>query len=194
MVHALTEYFLQHRDVVLPGLGQLKAVPKAARYNAGQQLMLPPQVTFQWIPAEDQSIDSPQPLMAYLSRKNHWTEEESFDAAKAFEQEVRAIIEHDGEWRWPGLGKLIPLNNQSIGFVPEPSFQQVFIPLTAVRALHTGRSHQMLVGDKATSTQHMQDTLTEEKLALQGGRWYIAALILGILALILIAIKTAGLV
>jgi hypothetical protein len=191
MVNAITQFFIQHRDVVLPGIGQLKAIHNPARYDAAQQMMFPPGHSFQWIPADEGSNGSLQTLMAYLSRKNQWTEEESFEAMNGFCRSVQESISTSGEWFWPGLGKLVSLNKESIGFVPETLFQQYHSPLVAERAIHSGRSHQMLVGDKETSTAEMQEVLTEEDVVTEG-KWWVPALIVGVITLFLILARLSG--
>ena len=191
MVQAITEFFLDNHEIVLPGIGQLKAVQHPARYDAGQQLMLPPIMSFQWKPAEDEDIDSPQALMAFLSRKFQWSEEESFEAAGVFTGQVRTSIKEQGEWIWPGMGKLVALNNQNVGFVPDGSFQQFFKALPAVRAIHAGRSHQMMVGDKETNTHEMQEALSGEEKS-KVAKWWWPALIVGVLTISLIVARLSA--
>ena len=136
-------------------------------------------------------MGSAQPLMAFLSRNNQLTEEESFDAMHAFGQQIKGAIESYGEWLWPGVGKLVSLNSESIGFVPEPVYQLYQQPVEAVRAIHSGRSHQMLVGDRETNTIEMQEELTEQELAAEG-RWWMPALIVGIITIALISARLSG--
>lgn len=193
MLEALTHYFSQNRQIVLPGIGELKAVYNPARYDAGQQLMLPPGFSFQWIPQEEGEMDSPQPLMAFLGRMNQWTEEESYEAMHSFGNSLRNTIATRGEWIWPGVGKLVPLNKESLGFVPEEGLDNYLTPIEAKRAIHTGAVHQMIVGDKETNTFEMQEALKEAE-DLPSDKWWIPSLIMAILTLVLIILRLSGVI
>jgi hypothetical protein len=191
MVQAITQFFLAHHNVVLPGIGQLKAERLDARYEATSKTMHPTGYNFQWIPVNDPNLESPQPLMAFLSRNNQWTEEESFEAMHAFGKEVKTAIEEKGEWCWPGLGKLVSLNNENFGFVPDAFYGKAYEQIPAIQFFKSGQPHQLLVGDKETTTVDMQEALMDDEMASEG-KWWIPGLILGLVTLGLIVARVMG--
>lgn len=186
MVELLTQYFIQHKEVVLPGLGQLQASTLPARYDASRQVMLPPSMQFQWQPKPTLST---QPLMGFVSMHTQLSEEESFDALNEWSKNIKASIEKNEEWIWHGIGKLVAMAGGQIGFVPDGKMEGYFSAIDAPRISHAGRTHQMLVGDKETNTVDMQQMLNEEEEFVGEGRWWIPSLLLGTVLVLLIVAR-----
>jgi hypothetical protein len=192
MMSWLQAYFLQYRHLFLPGIGKLNAISVPARYDAAQQIMLPPQTSFQWLPA-DKVSDSPQSLIGFISRQTGQNEEESFELLHQFCSDFKATLLQQGEWIWPGIGKWVALNGNQAGFVPEKELENYYAAIPAVRVVQKGRVHSMMVGDRETNTGAMQEMLMENvESDEQEGRWWIPALVIGIVALGLIGARLSG--
>jgi hypothetical protein len=101
-------------------------------------------------------------------------------------------LEEKGEFSWAGLGKLVQISGSTTGFVPDAALEAYLPQLEAVRVVRTGISHQMLVGDKETNSAEMQQMLLEEEEPYTEGRWWIAALMLGLMATALIVGRLGG--
>ncbi|HSK12574.1 MAG TPA: hypothetical protein VK907_05130 [Phnomibacter sp.] len=182
----LSRYLVHNRQVLLPGLGTLQVWPNPARYDAGQQKIIPSRLSFQWAPA-DEASGSVQPLVGFISQQSGLTEEECFDELFGFCGGIKQSLDHNGEWRWPGLGKLVKLAGGKTGFVPDAMLDAYTAPIDAIRIAHSGRTHQMVVGDKETDTSAMQQLLNEEaEEEPVEGKWWIASVIIGSAALLLI--------
>jgi hypothetical protein len=191
MVDLLTTYFLNNREVILPGIGQLQSIQMPARFDAARQLMLPPSEAFQWKPDAESTI-SPQGLMGFLSRQRHWTEEDSFEEVAAFCQQVKNELKEKGQWQWPGLGKLVTIGDGAFGFVPDRDFEIYRKSITARRVQHTERINPMLVGDRETNTADMQAELNAEEMIIEKNRWWIPAVIVGLFTLAVIIARLNG--
>jgi hypothetical protein len=192
MMSWLKAYFLQYRHLFLPGIGKLNAISVPARYDTAQQIMLPPQTSFQWVPA-DKVSDSPQSLIGFISRQSGQNEEESFESLQQFCNEFKATLLQQGEWIWPGIGKWVALNEDQAGFVPEKELDTFYKAIPAARVVQKGKVHTMMVGDKETNTGIMQEMLLEaDEMEAGEGRWWIPALVIGIVALVLIAARLSG--
>jgi hypothetical protein len=189
MVELLTQYFIQHKEVVLPGIGQLQATPVSAKYDASRQMMLPPSLQFQWQPKPSLST---QPLMGFISLHSQLSEEESFDAVNDLISRIKDSIEQNEAWIWPGVGKLVAMAGGKIGFVPDSQLETYFTAIDAPRISHAGRTHQMLVGDKETNTVEMHQMLNEEEELAEEGRWWIPSLLLGTVLVLLIISRLGG--
>jgi hypothetical protein len=191
VVELITRYFVQHNEVGLPGLGKLSAVPVEPKYDAARQVMVPPRLQFQWQPLSGES-ESMQSLAGFVSRQSQLSEEESFDAINGFCAMVKSTLEEKGEYRWNGLGKLVKIATGNTGFVPDAALDAYLPPLEAVRVVKAGQSHQMLVGDKETNTADMQQFLLEENEPETEGKWWIAALVIGVAVSALIVGRLGG--
>lgn len=191
MIELITQYFIQHKAVGLPGLGVLSAVPVPAKFDASRQVMLPPRNQFKWQPQSGE-VEGLQFLAGYVSRHSQMSEEDSFDAITVFCGEVKATLEEKGEFVWSGLGKLVQISAGETGFVPDASLDAYLPQIEAARVIRAGQSHQMMVGDKEISSADMQQMLLEEEEPESEGRWWIAALILGLCAIALIVGRLGG--
>jgi hypothetical protein len=192
MLSLLEAYFLQYRHLFLPGIGKLNAISVPARNDAAQQIMLPPQTSFQWLPA-DKVSDSPQSLIGFISRQSGQNEEESFELLQQFCHDFKSTLLQQGEWIWPGIGKWVALNENQAGFVPEKELDTFYETIPAARVVQKGKVHAMMVGDKETNTGAMQEMLLEaDEIEAGEGRWWIPALVIGIVALGLIAARLSG--
>ena len=185
VVELITQYFVQHNEVGLPGLGVLSAVPVSAKFDASRQVMVPPRLQFQWQPQTGE-VEGLQSLAGFISRHSQLSEEDSFDAISEFCNGVKSTLEEKGEFRWNGLGKLVKISTGTTGFVPDTALEGYLLPIEATRVVRTGHSHQMLVGDKETNSADMQQMLSEEEEPYSEGKWWIAALVLGLIATALI--------
>lgn len=193
MVNLLTNYFLANRELLLPGIGQLQSVHLPARYDAARQQMLPPSESFNWQPDGEAGVSN-QSFLGFLSRQKHWSEEESYEELTAFCNQVRGALNESGEWIWPGLGKLVKISEGNYGFVPDPVLNDYYRAIPAERVQHSNRPHPVKVGDRETNTVELQSELAEG-LQVQGPtRWWLPALVIGILAVALIIARLTGLV
>lgn len=191
MVELIIQYFVQYKKVGLPGLGVLVAEPVPARFDAASQVMVPPRMQFQWQPKSGEA-EGIQSLTGFVSRHSQMSEEDSFEAITGFCTKVKRTLEEKGEFSWAGLGKLVQISGGTTGFVPDAALEAYLPQLEAVRVVRTGISHQMLVGDKETNSAEMQQMLLEEEEPYTEGRWWIAALMLGLMATALIVGRLGG--
>lgn len=190
MVDLLTKYFLTNREVVLPGIGQLQSVQMPARFDAARQIMLPPSEAFNWSPDGESTI-SPQGLMAFLSRQKQWSEEDSFEQVTVFCNKVKSELNQSGQWVWPGLGKLIAISEGTFGFVPDKDFEKYYKPISATKVEHPGHKVLETVGDDFLETA---EESIEEEVAATKKRWWLPALLVGILAIAAIIARLTGLI
>ena len=194
MHQLLNQYLARHQQVVLPGIGQLQVWPVPAHYDAGSQKLLPSRLSFEWHPPEN--VNTPlQPQVGFFSRVSGLPEEECFDALHTFCQEVKKGLEEQGEWSWPSMGKLVVLAGGNISFVPDGFFDAYQEPLEAPRVTHQGRAHQMMVGDRETNTLEMQTLLQDDgQEEPVEGKWWIASVVIGTAAVLLMMARLFKLV
>ncbi len=191
MLALFTQYFIARGSISLPGLGVLSAEPVNARFDAGRQVMVPPRLQFQWQPQTGEA-EGVQPLAGFISRHSQMSEEESFEAVTTFCNGVKKALEETGEFTWNGLGKLVKISGDTIGFVPDAALDTYLPVVEAERVAQAGKTHQMLVGDKEINSADMQQMLLEGAELPTEGRWWVAALILGLITLSLIIGRLAG--
>jgi hypothetical protein len=185
MVDLLIQYFIQYKEVLFPGLGYLTATQSPARYDSARQVFLPPGLQFHWQPDAAVSL---QPLLGFVSKQTQLSEEECFEKVHEWSSSIKKQVFDNGEWAISGLGKLVLISGEKIGFVPEAGMDKYEVTLEAPRALHSDRAHQILVGDTEINS-HVVSESGEEVLLKRADRWWIPSLILGIVTCALIVYK-----
>lgn len=190
MVDLVAQYFIQYNKLALPGVGMLSVTKVPAKFDGGRQVMLPPRLHFQWNPQAEEN-GGLQSFAGFVSRHTQMSEEESFDAITGFCNGLKKALHERGEFVLKGIGKLVRISDETTGFVPDAGFD-VFLPsLTAGTVMRTGATHQLLVGDRETDSAEMQLLLADEQPEVEG-RWWIAALLLGIAGIALIVARLGG--
>jgi nucleoid DNA-binding protein len=198
MFYLLQQYLIDHEAVSLPGWGTLRLKNIPAEFHSRDQLLTPPQMIIQWQEQTETPDFSIQPLIGFLSRSQNETEEDCFEKLHDFIGQLKQQLQTNGEANWPGLGVYtIGQENKGIAFKPDPFLLSYLKPQQASRIIKAGKSHEMLVGDNQTNTIDMQTFLqmqVKPEAPVEKDRWWIPALIGGILGIAIIVAKWTGIV
>lgn len=178
----LTNYLLQQKRISIPGLGTLHMERVPARTDFVNARILPPLFRFRF----DQYFDAPDSdLFGYLSNHLDIPDYEAIKWYNEFAYALRAKIRNNEAAEWPGLGNFVTDDKGEITFATEkPSFD---LPeaVPANRIIHEHSEHAILVGDREVLVSDLTER-SAEAVFVERGSWWIYALIIAAVALIVI--------
>ena len=87
---------------------------------------------------------------------------------------------------WDGVGILKTDVTGEVVFEPHQSIVSYLQPVPAERVIRSNAEHTMLVGDRERTNTEMTDYLKEETVYVEKESWWIYALIIAAIALIVI--------
>lgn len=152
MLHLLTKYLLQYRTVTIPHVGTINIVQYPSQLDVADKRLQPPSFSFRLKGEEDITDHQLNFLSSFLQKENNWVLEE----LKQFGDRLYDKINGPG-FEWNGLGKL-DRSTQSF-----PVLQKGLTVIAAERVIRENPDHQVLVGDRQTSSLAIADEKLVEK-------------------------------
>ena len=108
-------------------------------------------------------------------------DENMYNEFSAISELMRKKLDEEGSIKLAGIGDFYKESDGSIRFEPI-LLNSVFVqPVSAVRIIRQDAEHNMLVGDKKTTNVEMTEYLNEEASVVSPDRWYIWAIVLGLI-------------
>ena len=163
--------FFHKKYCVLPGIGKLTLVTQSAASDFTNQLIEAP---------VQQIIFTPGVQNDYL-----------FNEFSAISDLIKRKLEEHGFVDLLGIGRFTKTTDGSIDFTAALIDEDLLMPVEAKRAVRENAVHNILVGDKETTSTVMAEMLTEEEPVSNYGakrKWWVWALTLAAIALLLIAL------
>lgn len=180
----ITEYLLQSDVCSLPPLGIFTKTFNSAKIDSINKLIYPPYQNFQF-----QNIEQPlsKTLVEFVSYRSHTEFSSATADVESFLKEEAQRIKDGKQLCFDNVGCLHIDDSGTIVFVPEEA--ELLLPvLPAEKIIHKDASHNVLVGDRETTTQVMKNYYTE-KPAKPYARWKLWAAILFTIGLIIIIVS-----
>jgi nucleoid DNA-binding protein len=176
MQELLTDYLFQNKKCPLPGVGNLAIHRQEAQIFVTEKRITAPQEEI-FFSADETNADD---LHDFIAAQKRITNEEAAYQLKRYCEEIKnisdsrnLIVENAGEFYKDADGNL-----SFTGVVLPPSFSpDVF----AERVIHPHETHAILVGDTHTTNAVMNEYYAEETVSNRS-RWWIAAIIFGVIA------------
>jgi hypothetical protein len=181
MFQVLNAYLFQHRSISIPGLGTIYLETFSASVDVADRTILPPLYQFRF----DKYFDSPdREFFAYIASQRNVLDYEAIRWYNEFSQDLRHRIRTEEMVEWDGVGTLKKGEGGNIVFEPAPATGLFMTPAPAVRVNRQNAQHTLLVGDQERTNVEMNEWLMDEEAAGRRKRsWWIAALVLALLAL-----------
>lgn len=177
MIDILNSYLILHKSISIPGLGTIYVERVPANSDYVNRQILPPAYQFRF----DKYFDAPdKDFFAYLATQKHIPDFEAIRLYNEWAYELRNTLKQKDSFEWSGVGKLRQDEAGEIHFYPAKSARSPLQPVSADRVVRTNTAHNMLVGDKETTTLAMSEMLTEDND--NKSRWWIYALIIAAIA------------
>lgn len=182
MFQVLNAYLFQHRSISIPGLGTIYLETFSASVDVADRTILPPLYQFRF----DKYFDSPdREFFAYIASQRNVLDYEAIKWYNEFSLDLRNRIRTEENVHWEGVGILKKDEGGHVIFEPAPTSGLFMIPTSAIRVNRQNAQHTLLVGDQERTNVEMNEWLLDEEAVHKRKRsWWIAALILAILALI----------
>ncbi|MDO6432294.1 hypothetical protein Q4E93_16955 [Flavitalea sp. BT771] len=182
MFQVLNAYLFQHRSISIPGLGTIYLETFSASVDVADRIILPPLYQFRF----DKYFDSPdREFFAYIASQQNVLDYEAIKWYNEFSLDLRNRIRQEDKVEWEGVGTLKKDEGGNIMFEPAPPNGLFLTPVPALRVNRENAQHTLLVGDQERTNVEMNEwLLDEEEASTKRKPWWIAALILAILALV----------
>ncbi len=184
MFKVLNAYLFQHRSISIPGLGTIYLETHPAHVDVADRTMIPPRYQFRF----DKYVDAPErEFFAYLAAQRNVLDFEAIKWYTEFSFELRNRIKAEEQVDWEGVG-ILKMDETGNTIFESTGGAGLFLGATpALRVNHQNESHTLLVGDQERTNVEMNEWLQEEAAHRKKISWWIIALILGGLALAVLA-------
>jgi len=185
MFEVLNSYLFQHKNISIPGLGTIYLETLPASLDTGNKQMLAPLYYFRF----DKYFDAPdKDFFAYLASLKKMPDYEALRWYNEFAYDLKDRIYREDKVRWEGIGDLKKDTEGNIVFestLGNPFFLQ---PVAARKVVHKNAKHVLLVGDSERTNVEMNEWLAKDEAAPKKQWWWIAAITIGVAALVIILI------
>jgi hypothetical protein len=184
MYEILNKYLFQHKSISIPGMGTIWLESHPAALDTGTRTVLPPSFYFRF----DKYFDAPdKEFFSYLSEQQQISDYEALRQYNEFAYALRDKLNHLQKAVWDGVGELKKDSEGNIHF--DSTFRNPFFlqPVSAEKLVRANAQHTLLVGDRERTNGEMSQWFMEEPI--HGNRWWwVAALVAGLTALLIIII------
>lgn len=179
MFQLLYRYFLQHHRLSLPSLGSFFLEREKAGFDVVSQTMTPPVDRA----AFEQGEDSPaRSLFAFLAREKKISEWEAIRELNDFAYNLNLKLKAGQLVEMKGIGTLERDLEGGLRFVSRFKSHNLYQPAEAHRVIRERAEHFMQVGDSQKTNIEMAGLLEDEAVQTKS-RWWIAALVLGLMGI-----------
>jgi hypothetical protein len=187
MQQLIASYLFQNKTCPLPGLGTLSIHTSSAQSDFTNQQIAAPAPVIEFSGAETNAAD----LLNYVAAKTNSNNYEATEALDHFCDNLKNEISQNAWAKLGSIGNFIVDNNGNIIF-EQLALPAVFLqPVFAERVIHPKAEHHILVGDKETTNKMMAEYFNEETPVAKN-RWWIWAIALGAIALLILLIYFTG--
>ncbi|MFT3824516.1 MAG: hypothetical protein QM731_11370 [Chitinophagaceae bacterium] len=187
MTEVLTSYLLQHKSLSIPGLGSLYIERIPAQTDFVNKRILPPDYHFRF----DKYFDAPdKDFFSYLAQQNDMVDYEAIKWYNEWAYDLRNEIRNGNPVEWPGIGTLKKdISGEIIFEAIGGGIASSLEPAPATRVIRNRSQHTMLVGDREVTKEIVLDdenAVSDEETQTSGSKWWIYAIIIGVLSLAVI--------
>lgn len=178
----IVSYLLLSGECPLPGIGKISVVHGNAVCDLASKELLPPENILQFDESTSGDITA---LTDFISMNSECSGQEASVQFKSWTNNLRERLNHKEEVLIPFLGKLVKDANGSISFKSKNSLN-ILKAVKAERVVHKAATHEVIVGDKVSSSADMQQMLTTAPPSEKDNFWIPAAIIFAVALVIII--------
>jgi hypothetical protein len=182
MQHLIASYLFQHCNCPLPGIGTLSINSKSSESDFVGKVLTAPTPVIHFTEEENDAT----PFIQFIAAKTNSSNSEAKSALENYSETLGVAISDGTAAAIEGVGNFIVNSSGELKFEPQ-QLPAVFLqPVKAERVIHPEAEHQMLVGDKETTSAVMTEYYSEEEI--KKDRWWIWALVFAVIAIVTIII------
>ncbi|MGC4099873.1 hypothetical protein [Ferruginibacter sp.] len=180
MDHLVTSYLFQHKQCPLPGLGTLAISTGNAEGDFLNTAIKAPLPDISFNTNETEAND----LLQYIAVKTGNDITAAIEMLGNFCNALRSAINDKQAAVLKGAGEFFKDGSGNIKFKANALPAAFAQPVRAERVIHPKAEHNMLVGDRETTTAVMTEYYNEEPI--KKDRWWIWAIVIAVIALVAI--------
>jgi hypothetical protein len=178
MHRLIASYLFQNKSCPLPGLGTLSMVAGKAELDFLNTAIKAPATRIVFEAKESDASN----LLDYIATKTDSTVLQTIERLGHFCHSLKTATMANHPATLDGVGNFFTDSSGNINFKCN-HLPAIFLqPVTAERVIHPQAEHQILVGDKETTSTVMTEYYTETPVVKN--RWWIWAIVLGAIAAI----------
>ena len=182
MINVLNSYLVQFNKLSIPGLGTIHLERIPAQSDFINKQILPPAYHYRF----DKYFDSPdKEFFTFLAAQKEVPDYEAINLYNEWALALRNSLTSNQVVEWKEVGTLTRNKNGEVLFESVGAVKAWLPPVAAVRVIRNNAEHTMIVGDREVSNREMTELLGEETY-VEKESWWIYALIMAALALIVI--------
>lgn len=178
----IVSYLILTGECPLPGIGKLLLNRRNAVCDLASKELLPPENNIYFDDSTSGDISS---VVNYISQNSGLPAEESSGKFKSWAEGIRRQLNEETQASLPFVGKFVKDATGTVTFVPEQPLS-VLGSVKAERVIHESASHEVIVGDKISSSTEMQQLLSDPAKEVKDRFWLYVVIIFSVALLIII--------
>jgi hypothetical protein len=183
MYDDLYEYLILHRQVNVPGIGTFSLETQAAATDISNRTIDPPAYTISF----DSTNTTPaKRFYNWLADRLHMPYAEAIVRFNSFSFDLKAKLMAGNKIIWDKVGTLTKTLAGDIRFESSLTNHRYDPPLAVARVIRENAEHTMKVGEQHKTSSEMTELLNQSEAKKR--RWWLPALIVGILLVIFLII------
>jgi len=183
MQDLITSFIIQSKECRLRDVGKFRIVNNSARVDVANKQIEPPVTEIIFSSREEKISDG---LVKYVSEKKKIPVADALDELKRWCADTKSKLKQGEEILLEPLGVLKKAASGNEFVRNSKAGVSFFEPVVAERVIHENTEHEMLVGDKHTTSSVMNHYYQEEEIIPKSNRWKIFAIILLLIGLVLL--------
>ena len=188
MFELLTQYFLQVKKLYVPGTGTFVQEPQNAINDFTSQTVQAPGWNTVFTPLKEGEVADNnvknEGLYDWVADKLGLSKDDADVKYNKFSDRLKADLDSGKTINWVGLGSLQKVEKK-IEFTPEAAAGMPFTDVSAKKIIRENSSHNVLVGERETTSDAMRTELAEDRPRGNFGKklmWIIFFIALAMLA------------
>lgn len=177
----IASYLVLNGECSVQHLGKFYISHANAVSDVAAKKIHPPENT---IGFKETEVAEEEPLINYISSLEHCTKVEALSRLNQWVDSIKDSLKKEIDFEIPFIGKLSNLDDGSIYLKPDNSLR-LFTAVRAERVVHLKDSHNVVVGDKITTSAEMNRLLNGKR---ESGtqKYLVATLIIFFVAILVI--------
>lgn len=189
MQELITSFIIQSKECRLRDLGKFKVVTTSAVVDVANKQIIPPALEIEFTSREEKISDG---LLKYISEKENIPVSVASDNVKRWCAEAKNKLRKGEEILFEPLGVLKKGASGNEFVRTRDAVVRFFEPVIAERVIHENSDHDMLVGDRQTTSSVMNDYYHPEEPAGKKNSWKIRAILLLVIGFLLLLLHFYG--
>ena len=179
MLRLISSYLTQNKSATLPFIGSFQTRNNAAKIDMINKVILPPQEEIVFTQQEEKTSRG---LVSHLASSKGISANEAEEQLKIFCKNVSLDLNAGERYLIDAFGSLQQSDTGQLLFVPLESYKYLR-PIPAARVIRENQPHQVLVGDKETTSSVMTDYFSAP-LPIPKDRWVLYSILLTVICII----------